>query len=236
MEVKEGDEHIVYLQAVGNWGGGILLPLGPVYSAKFSSNFAGPPVDIFFLIDTSGSFSSDLVVLQNEIEGIISNLLSANSNTRFGLGSFEDDPLRDYGYSGCEAHRRLLDITEDAEAIISAVKSLVTKSGGDYKESQLTASLQAATGNGQIVELEGGETYTIPAAQNANFCTNAAKIMIMWTDAPFHNSDDIDDQKYPSPGLLEVIDALTLAPPSPGKQRHLSGTFSISSSMVIGGS
>ena len=108
-------------------------------------------VDVFMLVDLSGSFSDDLPLFKAQAPGIISTLTALNSNIRFGLGKFEDYPISPFGSAaaGDKAYERLVDLTSDSTVVLDTISRLFTRDGGDEPQSQLPALFQAATGAGQ---------------------------------------------------------------------------------------
>jgi hypothetical protein len=181
-------------------------------------NLATRPVDVFILVDTSGSFIDDLPVLQAEAPAIVANLLAANPDTRVGLGRLEDYPISPFGRAdlGDRAYTRVIDLTFDTGAVLSAIAGLTAQpgAGGDHPQSQLPALFQAATGLGQDLTSVGFLGASIPAGQQANFRDGATKLFLVFTDAPFHHPGDPGDTPYPGPSFSETVDAiLALDPP-----------------------
>ena len=58
-----------------------------------------PPVDVYILVDLSGSFADDLDAFKAEAGEMLDTLKADNSNIRFGLGRFEDYPIHPFGLS-----------------------------------------------------------------------------------------------------------------------------------------
>ncbi len=174
------------------------------------------PVDVFFIVDLSGSFSDDLPIFKSQAPAIISALSASNPNTRFGLAKFEDYPIYPFGYApyGDKAYQRLVDLTDDYALILGTIGGLYTRSGSDWPQSQLPALYQAATGAGQDLSGLGFPGASIPSGQQANFRDGAKKLLIMWTDAPFHYPGDAGAIPYPGPSLTETANAIrALDPP-----------------------
>jgi hypothetical protein len=176
----------------------------------------GSAVDIYFLVDLSSSFTDDLPIFKAEAPGIISTLLTSFPDTQFGLGSFEDYPIPPFGSASDSdvAYRRNIDltpITTDVEAVIAG---LSTRNGRDLPQSQLPALFQAATGAGQDLTAEGFPGASIPSGQQANFRNGAIKLILLWTDAAFHQPGDSGDIPYPGPSFDDTVAAImALDPP-----------------------
>ncbi|MFM1551088.1 MAG: hypothetical protein ACKJSG_16905, partial [Lentisphaeria bacterium] len=180
------------------------------------------PVDVYFLVDLSGSFYDDLPLFKSEVAGtggIIDDLLAINPDIKFGVGSYEDYPISPFGWagSGDVAYRRNIDLTLNASNVKATINGLSLRSGGDLPEGQLPALYQAASGVGQVVP--GHPQADIPANQNANFDDfrngqPVKKIFLLWTDADFHNPGDAGSIPYPGPTFQQTVDAvLALDPP-----------------------
>jgi hypothetical protein len=164
--------------------------------------------DVYFLVDLSGSFQDDLPLFKLQAPDIVNDLLASNANTRFGLGRFEDYPISPFGTGGDVAYTRVLDITNDVDLVLSTILGLGTQDGADEPESQLAALYQSATGEGQDLSAQGEPSASIPAGQQASFRRDATKLIVLWTDAPFHQPGDPGDIPYPGPGEATTIAAL----------------------------
>lgn len=173
-------------------GSGIL---GCSTDCSFDTSLCGAvptaPIDILFIVDTSGSYKDDLPIFKAEAPTMLSNLQSANSDSRFGLVSFEDYPQKPWGNPdrGDEPYRKHLDFTFDLASMTTEINNLSTRSGWDKKESQLTAIYESIAGVDALT-----------------FRPNAIKIIMLWTDAPFHRSEE--EPGYPGPTTYEVFNAL----------------------------
>jgi len=173
-------------------------------------------VDVFMLVDLTGSFTDDLPAFKAQAPDLIATLKSSYPDIRFGLGKFEDYPISPFGSAsyGDKAYERLIDLTSDADAVLSIIAGLYTRYGVDGPESQLVALYQAATGAGQDLSGVGYPGASIPAGQQANFRDGAIKLFLLWTDAPFHHPGDPGSIPYPGPSFDETVEAiLALDPP-----------------------
>jgi hypothetical protein len=173
-------------------------------------------VDLFFLVDLSGSFTDDLPIFKAQAPGIIDSIKAANPNVRFGLARFEDYPIDPFGSAadGDVAYERLIDLTFNTEAVKTLIAGLSTRNGADEPQCQLTALYQAASGAGQDLSGDGYAGASIPAGQQANFRDGATKLFLMWTDAKFHLPNDPGDIPYPGPSFVDTVAAIeALDPP-----------------------
>jgi hypothetical protein len=142
---------------------------------------AACPLDIYILIDLTGSFGGEVEALKANAPTIVSTILTENPNTRFGLGWFQDYPVWPYGEPPMLPYGRAVDLTFDNQALYAGIAGLTLSYAGDIAESQVPALYQAVTGSGDGVY--------IPPGLQANFRSEAAKVIILWTDAPFHRID-----------------------------------------------
>jgi hypothetical protein len=173
-------------------------------------------VDIYFVVDLSGSFGDDLPRFKSQAPGMMADIRESFPNSRFGLARFEDYPIGPFGSagSGDTAYEQLIDLTFDTKAVNDIISGLSTRSGGDWPQCQLAALYQGASGAGQDLSGAGYPEASIPPGQQANFRDGSAKFFLLWTDAPFHEAGEPGDIPYPGPTAEETCDAiLALDPP-----------------------
>jgi len=168
-------------------------------------------VDVGFVVDASGSFGDDISTFQVEAANIIAAVTAAYPNAHFGLATFQDYPLGDWGDSGDVPHNLIRDIGPPDAAFTAALNGVELGSGGDEPESQLVSLYQCITGEGQVVPpaipTEDDAGYTIPVGLNFNFRASSARILVLWTDAVFHTPGNTPS--YPGPTVAQVIAAAT---------------------------
>jgi Integrin beta chain VWA domain len=181
----------------------------------YDNTVAAGAVDVYFLVDLSGSFADDLPNFKAQAPNIISTLLAGNANTRFGIGRFEDYPIDPFGSAaaGDKAYERVLDLSFNSALVLSTINGLTTRDGLDLPQSQLTALRQAADGTGQDLSGAGFPQASIPAGQQANFRTGATKIFLMWTDAAFHQPGDPGNIPYPGASFTDTANAILAIDP-----------------------
>lgn len=169
-------------------------------------------LDVFFLVDNSGSFGDDIGDFRDQLPGIIADIKSQADDAHFGLGTFRDYPIPGYGEETDYPYQRHVAIPSDGAAtdgsqeVIDAVDLLEPSGGADAPESQLTALYQAATGEGAPNDANCVNDCSIPAGQGANFRDDAAKIILLWTDSGYNTPGG--EPAYPGPGLVATINAL----------------------------
>ena len=167
-------------------------------------------MDVLFLIDTTSSYGDDIDTLQSRAMEILNNLSSRGIDVQFGVASFADFPFSPYGDPsyGDQAFYLNQPITNNLEAVQAAISQLDNPLhyGGDIPESQLEALYQAATGSGLDLNSDGDYSDLGDLAPaNIGWRTGSLKVVILATDAPFHNPEL---EAYFGPTFGEVIDAL----------------------------
>jgi hypothetical protein len=137
-----------------------------------------PALDVFFLMDTTGSMWGEINNLQMALTGtVIPGIQNAVANSQFGVGALEDFPINPFGdTSGADCGRggdaapdqpfKLRQtITNNTSALTTAVNSLSNGPnapigcGNDWPEAGLEAIYQVATGEG----LTGPSPTSVPA-------------------------------------------------------------------------
>jgi len=165
-----------------------------------------PALDVFFLMDTTGSMFGEITNLKNALTGtIVPGVQAQIPNTQFGVGAFEDFPVDPYGsLHGSDCGRGGLatpdqplhlfqTITNNVSQIQAGVNSLSTASGPigcggafDTPEAQIEAVYQVATGQG----LSGPSPTNVPAhtggVGGVSFRSGTMPVIIPITDAVSH--------------------------------------------------
>lgn len=188
----------------------ISLTKGETKQAQFDVTVPETTVssmDVLFLIDTTGSYGDDINSLQLKANEIITNLSSRGIDVQFGVASFADFPFSPYGdsYGGDKAYYLNQPITSNFDAVKAGIESLdrPLHYGADGPESQLEALYQAATGQGR--DLNGDGLYSGLGEiepSNVGWRTGALQLIILATDAPFH--DSTDEPGYPGASFSTV--------------------------------
>lgn len=96
------------------------------------------PLDLFFLVDTTGSMGSAISSVASGFSSIVSTISGVAPNVAFGLGEYKDT-FDSFTY------RLDADITTNTSTVQSALGSLSAGGGGDLPEAGLYGLQQAAT-------------------------------------------------------------------------------------------
>lgn len=155
-------------------------------------NFATaiPQLDVFFLMDVTGSMSGEIANLQASLNStVLPGIQAAVANSQFGVGAFADFPLSPWGGGGDQPFSLRQTITSTTASIMSGVNSLSGPGyggGADGPEAGLEAIYQVATGEGLT-----GPAPTSVAANHTGvggvaFRADAMPVIVDITDAPAH--------------------------------------------------
>lgn len=130
------------------------------------------PVDVFFLIDTSGSMGEVIDSLKRSVNRTGEELHAAGIDAWVGLAEFSDRTLRPY--------RRLVDVGP-LDCRMERALSRVRLGGGD--ESHLLALHQSVAGTGWPAVANGSEPgRPVRPGTNATFRPGALRIVVHATD------------------------------------------------------
>lgn len=183
---------------VANGGIFHVLPYGGASQiSPVTANVQLLSADVYFLIDNSGSMGGELANLKADLTagefiagcpgGLIGAIQCTIPDTWVGVGSFVEYPVDPYGVSGNLPYVHHLDITDDTVAAQNAVNGLSTNGNKSWPESATQALYTMATGNGLngFVPSQGG--CGTDEWGYACFRPDSIPIVVLITDAPFHN-------------------------------------------------
>ncbi len=165
-----------------------------------------PALDVFFMMDTTGSMTGEIANLQNALTGtVIPGIQGAVANTQFGVGAQEDFPITvgtdTYGQVNCPSNgvtdqplKLLQTITSSTSAVSAGVNALSQSPGGapigcggDLPEAGLEAIYQIATGEG----LTGPSPTSVPANHTGvggvGFRAGTMPVIVGISDADSHS-------------------------------------------------
>ncbi|HVE74846.1 MAG TPA: hypothetical protein VNA30_07165 [Mycobacteriales bacterium] len=139
------------------------------------------PLDVDFLMDTTGSMQGAINGLRKSIQRIVDSLAEDNIDVNVGLGDFKDvDAVLS---DGVYVRRQIL--APPGEGLESGLEGLTAGGGGDGPEAHTMALTQSVTGDGQAPFIEAG--------RQAGFRSGSARVVVLISDAPAH-----EEPPYPS--------------------------------------
>lgn len=163
--------------------------------------------DVLFLVDTTASMGEEIDNIRNDLrDRIAPGIRDAIPDSQLGVASFADFPVAPCGDERIDSPFQLNQpVTNDIVAVQESVNALRVTNGRDEPESQVEALYQLATA-------EGLPPY-VPAAFGCPsggfgypcFRTDALPVVLLFTDASFHNGPG-GSSPYPcAASLLPVV-------------------------------
>ena len=144
--------------------------------------------DVFMLTDTTDGMSGEIDNLQASLSStIIPGIEAIIPDAWFGVGYFDDYPYGSYGGSPDVPFGLLQAMTSDAAAVQTAVNAMPENDGGDWAESDVPALFAIATGSGLGTYLPEQTSCPDDHIGYPCFRPGAVPIIVLITDAPFHN-------------------------------------------------
>jgi hypothetical protein len=163
-----------------------------------------PSLDVFFLMDTTGSMFGSITNLANALTGtIVPGIRAEVADSQFGVGAFEDFPILPFGSlhgSDCgrggstnpdQPFHLFQTITGNIPGVSAGVGMLRTATGPigcgqDWPEAGIEALYQAATGDG----MPGPAPTSVPANHTGvggvAFRPDSMPVIVQISDAQFH--------------------------------------------------
>lgn len=152
-----------------------------------------PSMDVFFLMDTTGSMGGEISNLQSSLSNtVIPGIQASIADTQFGVGQYRDFPIDPFGSVGDQPFTLNQIITSSASAAQTAVNALAAGGGNDGPESLIEGVYQAATGDG----LTGPAPTSVPANNTGvggvRFRAATMPVIVPIGDAVSHNPGEAD--------------------------------------------
>lgn len=164
--------------------------------------------DVFFSVDTTGSFGEEIAAIQDTIDTlIVPGVTAAIPMPAFGVGRFEDFPREPFGLPMDLPFELLQAITTDPALLRVGIDALPPAGGGlDIPEAGLESLFQWATGMGipalEIAPFAPGDVG------GAGFRADSLPIIVHITDAISHTPPDYAALGITAHGLADVIAGL----------------------------
>lgn len=207
MRVTPGATLYVEVKDYGASGGG---------SLRLQADFVAlqsidTPLDIVILQDETGSMGDDIDVLQALVPEIWDDLAAMTTvEFRIGVAGFRDFARYEWGSPDDWVYRSIGPLTSSRSSFQVAVDALTASGGADGPEAQYPALYYLSAANHPCIDSNGNGACTDPAdtpmGQQPQFRSGARRVVLLATDAPFH--DPLEGNGYPGPTRDQVISQL----------------------------
>lgn len=104
---------------------------------------AESPLDLIFVIDTTGSMTDDIDQVKAQATELADQIAADVADYRLGLVTYRDHPVLPYGDPGDQPSTVVLPFTTDADAAIAAIQGLIVGGGADRSESVYSGLMAA---------------------------------------------------------------------------------------------
>ena len=184
--------------------------------------------DVVFLIDTTASMQDEIDRIRDSLsDRLAPGIQSEIPDAQFAVATFEDFPVDPFGALEDRPFDLRQRMTDDLAQVQASVNSIELGNGQDEPESQTEALFQIATGAGlgdpALPENPAfiPPRFGCPSGGSGYPCfrDDALPVVLLFTDAPFHNGPGNTDP-YP-------LSALTPAPHSFEEAVEALGTLGI---------
>ncbi len=181
------------------------------YIRLFTEKGIDVPVDIVLLQDETGSMTDDIDALRSLAPQIWDSVAGISAaEFRMGVAGFRDYAQNAWGNTGDWVYRRVGDFTTSREQFVANVNLLTASGGDDEPEAQYEALDYLLTASHPCIDSDDNgncaDPWDTPTGQQPNFRSGARRIILLATDAPFHDPDDT--LGYPGPRRDTVVNAL----------------------------
>lgn len=146
--------------------------------------------DVVFAIDTTASMGEEIDEIRASLrDRIVPGIRAAIRDSSIGVTTFADFPEPNCGQAteGDLPFRLVLPVTDEIGRVQSAVDSISLNNGSDEPESQVEALYQIATGEGVGRYVPPSFGCPMGGFGYPCFRTDALPVILLFTDAPFHN-------------------------------------------------
>lgn len=145
-------------------------------------------VDVFFLLDATGSMIDEIDNVREGLrDEVVPGVAAVIPDAWFGVGLVGEFPYAPHGSPGVLPYELRLPVTRDVLAVEGALERLPSWRNVDEPEAQVEGLYQVATGAGwedlipPVLGCPGG------GAGGACFRETALPVVLLVTDAPFHD-------------------------------------------------
>ncbi len=163
---------------------------GPGESGTLDFATTVKKADVFFSMDTTGSFGEEIAAVRAALSlTIVPGINAVVPDAAFGVGRFEDMPLAPFGLPGDKPYELLQLITTDISLVGDGLTALAPAAGGlDTPEAGFESLYQWASGVG-MPEF-GYPPFAPPGIGGVGFREDALPIIVQISDAKSHTAAD----------------------------------------------
>ncbi len=141
-------------------------------------------------------------------QGIVGAIKCKIRDANFGAGFFREIPFSGYANDDQVTFGNYQDITGDVDAVLAAINRFQTVGNNDWPEASMIGLHNLLTGSGMYF---GTTKHSVPPRTDCPSLTwgypcfrqNAIPIVVMFTDAEFHNGPDTNTYAY-SPSSFSI--------------------------------
>jgi hypothetical protein len=163
---------------------------GPGATGALDFTTSVKKADIFFSMDTTGSFGEEIAAVQAALDQtIVPGVAAVIEDAAFGVGRFEDLPVKPFGLPGDKPYELLQPITTMTALVSQGLSALPPAAGGlDTPESGYEALFQWASGVG--MPDFGYPPFAPPGIGGVGFREDALPMIVQISDARSHEAAD----------------------------------------------
>lgn len=186
-----------------------VLPFeGPTQEGVLDFSTTLRQADVFFSVDTTGSFGEEIAAIQDAIDTtIVPGVRDVIVDPAFGVGRFEDFPVEPFGLPSDLPFELLQPITTNVKKIRAGVNLLPPAGGGlDTPEAGMEALYQWASGTG--IPEAGLAPFWPGDIGGAGFREDSLPIVVQITDARSHVPKDYTAAGLATRGSKATVAAL----------------------------
>lgn len=153
--------------------------------------------DVMFVIDVTASMQDEIDQIRDKLRDRLAPAIEDEiPDAQFGVATFADFPIMPYGDPDDDPFTLMLPMSEDLSRVQAAVNAIELGNGRDEPESQVEALYQIATGEGLVPWVEPSFGCPMGGRGYACFRDDALPIVLLFTDAPFHNGPAEGGEPY----------------------------------------
>jgi hypothetical protein len=159
-----------------------------VFTVDLATDAQVTVADVLFVIDRTGSMDEEIANIRNGLQTVVvPGLVHALPDLHLGVVTFADFPVDPYGAPGDSLFTLERGLSNQFSQLQGVIGHINVANGGDNPEGDVEALYQVATGEGldHWVPRAGG----CPSIGTGYACfrPGAEQVIILITDAPFHN-------------------------------------------------